>query len=155
MRRSARRWAIGAVAGVVATLATASGVSAYWHAQQTMNVGTVKSGDLNVTAAWVGDPPDWADLYPGSVAEADLAVSVTGTGDNLEWTVDVTAQNLDPAFSFQAWEGSCGSETAMPATGSPEQLTVCVRFTLMPSDDSLQGRIFKPRIVVTANQVAG
>ncbi|WP_460802472.1 hypothetical protein [Microbacterium sp. GXF6406] len=152
-RGHGRRVALGAAAGVVIALAAATGVSAYWQAQQTVNLDTVSSGDLSVSANWVGGTPNWSGVYPGQSVDAKIAVAVQGEGTNLEWTVNAQPSGLDPAFTFQAWSGECGTGGALPASGSPQTLIVCVRFTLAPgTSGSYQGLNFTPSVTITAEQ---
>lgn len=151
-----RRVLLGVAAGAVLVLAAATGVSAYWQAQETIPIETVSSGDLTVTASWAGGPPEWEALFPGESVESDINVTVNGEGDTLDWIVDVESPSINPAFTFQAWQGSCDTGTALPAAGSPEALSICVRYTLRSdADSSLQGKSFEPQITVTAEQVSG
>lgn len=144
----------GVAAGAVLALAAATGVAAYWQAQVAIPIATVVSGDLSVTAQWVDGTPDWPAMYPGDTVEANIEVTVKGHGDTLAWQVDVESSTIDPAFLFQARNGSCNNGSALPATDSPDSLTICVRYTLDDdAADDLQGDTFNPLIAVSAEQV--
>lgn len=157
-----RRWAIGAAAGVLITLVAASGVSAYWQAQQTMNLSTIASGDLSVAASWKSSP-SWTAMYPGDSREAIISVTPTIVGQTLRWRLRVTS-TINPALvdhlSFQAWEGACGGTTPIPSEGngpygSRSSFEVCVRYTLDASTPrSLAGQNVSPVITVVAEQAS-
>ncbi|MGL3151370.1 hypothetical protein ACSS7Z_13535 [Microbacterium sp. A82] len=151
-----RRLVIGAAAGVLVALAAATGVSAYWQAQQELQGGLVASGDLTVSATWVGGTPNWTGLYPGQSVERSVAVVVAPEGDNLKWTVNASSSNPNDAFTFQAWRGACGTGAALPATDSPETMSICVRYTLSSDAAAVaQGLTSTPTITITAEQVSG
>jgi hypothetical protein len=163
-----RRVRAGVIAGVLLALVLgASGAHALWQRTAALPAGVSTTGDLNVTAAWVGGTPVWAPLFPGDRAEGTLRVTGTGAGGTLRWRLQV-AGAVAPAFSsyttFQAWQGACGTGTPIPAAGYPSgtplavgaSVDVCVRFTLATSaPGSLQGQSMSPTITVTAQQVSG
>lgn len=159
-----RRALIGVAAGAVLALAAASGVSAYWQAQQTLPGGVATSGDLEVSAMWRDGTPAWTNLYPGgTTADATIRVTSNSTGDNLRWRVKVTS-TVAPAFtshtSFQAWAGACGG-TPIPvggygSFGPTDSVDVCIRYTLAAgAPATLQGQSINPAITVHAEQVGG
>ncbi|MGM7677438.1 hypothetical protein [Microbacterium sp. A94] len=160
-----RRLVIGAAAGVLVALAAATGVSAYWQAQQTIPGEVVTSGDLAISADWLGGTPVWAALYPGqSTADAMIRVTSTNSGDNLAWKVRLTGAvpaSFDPYATLQAWVGACGTGAPIPADGygeftsSTSAVDICVRYGLSASaPNTLQGQVLDPTITVTAEQVS-
>lgn len=165
MLRPVRRVAAGIAAGVILALAAATGVSAYWQAQQSIPGGVVTSGDLAISAEWVGGTPAWAALYPGqSTADATIRVTSTSTGNNLVWKVRVTetvAVAFEPYTVFQAWVGACGGPSPIPAEGygrftaDTDSVDICVRYALSNAAPStLQGQALNPTVIVFAEQVS-
>lgn len=159
-----RRALIGVAAGAVLALAAATGVSAYWQAQQTVPGEVVTSGDLEISAAWVGGTPSWAALYPGqSTADATIRVTSTSSGDNLVWKVRVTGAvpaDFETYATLQSWAGACGTGTPIPEGGygtfdaDTTTVDICVRYSLATgAPSSLQGKPLDPTITVTAEQV--
>lgn len=162
----ARRLVIGVAAGALIALAATSGVSAYWQAQQTIDTATVSSGDLSISADWVGGTPAWPALYPGqSTPDTIVRVTAAAAGDTLVWRLKVagtTAPDFTDYVTFQAWIGTCGSSAPIPTEGTgsftaeTSTIDVCVRYTLNAgAPSSLQGRPLSPQLIITAEQVDG
>lgn len=160
-----RRAFIGAVAGVVLALATATGVSAYWHAQHTVSVSATSSGDLSLDVTWA-DGSAWGPIGPGGTIAKRATVVVGGAGTTLQARVTGEASNA-PAFdpyvtrtiSVDDCTGAPGP--ALPATGYPAEgslvpgdaVTVCVRYTLSPTAPAaLQGQDLAPHVVFNVAQ---
>lgn len=165
MRTVARRIVIGTAAGVVLTFAAGTGVYAYWQAQQSVDLEEVSTGDLAITAEWLGGTPVWTALYPGqSTPDATIRVAASASGDTLAWKVRITetvAAAFEPHTTFQAWLGACGSPNPIAAEGAGlftaanDRVDVCVRYTLNTgAPESLQGQSLSPFITVHADQVA-
>lgn len=160
-----RRVLLGVAVGAVVALAAATGVSAFWQVQAAIPGGVTTSGDLAISADWVGGTPSWAALYPGqSTSDATIRVNADNSGENLVWKVRLTetvAAAFEPHTTFQAWAGACETGTLIPAEGygsftsSTSAVDVCVRYTLSPTAPSaLQGQALAPQITVTAEQVS-
>lgn len=160
-----RRVLLGIAVGAVVALAAATGVSAYWQAQQTVPGGVATSGDLAISADWVGGTPSWTALYPGeSTSDAIIRVTSTSSGDNLVWKVrltDVVAADFEPYATLHTWVGACGTGDPIPADGygsftsSTSTVDVCVRYTLLSTaPGTLQGQALNPTITVIAEQVS-
>lgn len=158
-----RRRVIGAAAvGAVLALATATGVSAYWQAQQRLDLGTTAAGDLKIDAAWK-TPPNWAAMYPGDSREGVIVVTPTAHGQTLGWRLRVTsavAPSLADHVAFRAWEGACGGPTPIAPEGNGPfgvrtSFEVCVRYTLdSTTPRSMTGLSVSPVITVTAEQAS-
>lgn len=162
----ARRLVIGVAAGVLIALAATSGVSAYWQAQQTIDTATVSSGDLSISADWVGGTPAWSALYPGqSTPDTIVRVTAAAAGDTLVWRLKVagtTASDFTAYTTFQAWIGACDGPTPIPPEGAGSftaettTVDVCVRYTLNAgAPGTLQGQPLSPQLDITAEQVDG
>lgn len=160
-----RRVLVGVAVGAVVAFTAATGVSAYWHAQQTAPGGVATSGDLAISADWVGGTPSWSAFYPGqSTSDATIRVNADSSGDNLVWKVrlsETVTPDFEPHTTFRAWIGTCGTGTLIPAEGygtfssNTSRVDICVRFTLSPTAPStLQGQLLTPQITVIAEQVS-
>lgn len=163
MLRPARRVAIGVAAGVILALAAATGVSAYWQAQQTISGRVVTGGDLNIiSVVWANDP-NWGTIGPGQTLTNQATVTYVTTGNNL--TAQLTAAvSYNPAFdgsvTDNATVGTCGAPTGtFPMSVSPMEgmqvATVCVNYTLSSNAPStLQGVNLTPAVTFTLAQNA-
>ncbi|WP_353114752.1 hypothetical protein [Microbacterium sp.] len=158
-----RRILIGTVAGVVLALATAVGVSAYWQAQQRLDLRTTASGDLRITAAWRDGTPAWAPLYPGSSASAVIRVTSQSAGTTLRWRLKASgdvAAAYRGQVSFAAWQGACGTGTPITSDGLPglapnAVVDLCVQFTLSATaPETLQGAALTPSVTMNAEQMS-
>lgn len=155
-----RRVLIGVAAGAVLALAAATGVSAYWQAQQTIPGGTVSSGSLDLQVDWAGGTT-WPMPGPGGTISKRATITYTGIGDNLQVVLTGVASNT-PTFnpyvtrsiSLDDCSGVAG--TPLPAAGYPATgaldsgvpVTVCVRYTLAASAPAtLQGTDLAPHVV--------
>ncbi len=160
-----RRVVLGVAVGAVVALAAATGVSAFWQAQAVVPVDAVGSGDLSISAEWVGGSPSWTPLYPTqSTSDATIRITSTSSGDNLRWSVRVretVATVFEPHTRFQAWAGACGSGAPISAdvgygsfTSSTSTVDICVRYTLLSTaPTTLQGLAMNPQLTVIAEQV--
>lgn len=163
-----RRSHIGVIAGMLLALVLgASGAHGLWQRSSALPAGVSTTGDLDVTAHWVGGTPTWGPLFPGDSVEATLRVTGVGAGSTLGWRMLIAGSVADafsPYTSFQAWTGGCGSATPVAADGYPATgslsigtaVDVCVRYTLATgAPGSLQGQALSPTIIVSAEQVGG
>ncbi len=160
-----RRVLLGVAAGAVVALAAATGVSAYWQAQQTMTAGTVSAGNLDIDVAWDGGTT-WPRIGPGQTIAKRATVDFVGSGDSLR---AVLTGSTTQASAFDGYVTSdislddCTSDPgpSLPSNGYPDtgsllpgdSVTVCVRYT-MASDapSSLQGQDLSPSATFTISQ---
>ncbi|WP_243225939.1 hypothetical protein [Microbacterium sp. CIAB417] len=163
-----RRVLLGAAAGAVLALAAATGVSAYWQAQQTLPGGTATSGDLDIQVEWAGGTA-WSPIAPGGTTSKRATITVVGTGTNLSTRLTAVTANaaafnayITRSVSLDDCTGAPGA--ALPSAGYPSsgglspgaQVTVCVRYTLSPSaPSSLQGQDLSPRVTFDLAQRGG
>jgi len=154
------------VGALLALVVGVSGVHALWGRSETVPAGVTLTGDLAVSASWLGGSPVWAPLYPGSTTpDATLRVTGSGSGSTLGWRVQITstvATQFAAYTTFQARE--CVTGTVIPAGGYPASgslpagavVDVCVHYTLASNaPGTLQGQQVSPRISVVAQQVGG
>src|SRR5690606_11874914 len=150
------------VAGVVLTLAAATGVSAHWQAQQRIDLSAASSGDLDIDASWKSTP-NWTAMYPADSREGVIVVTPTVTGQTMRWRLRVTsavAPALADHITFRAWEGACGGGTPIALDGNGPygmrtSFEVCIRYTLdAATPRSVSGLSASPAITVIAEQVS-
>jgi hypothetical protein len=160
-----RRALIGVAAGAVLALAAASGVSAYWQAQQTLPGGVVTSGDLDIQVDWAGGAA-WGAIGPGTTISKRATITVLGAGTTLSTRLTASASNaaafnayVTRSVSLDDCSGAAG--TTLPAAGYPTtggltpgaQVTVCVRYTLAATAPStLQGQDLAPNVTFDLTQ---
>ncbi|MFB7252285.1 hypothetical protein [Microbacterium sp. NPDC056234] len=163
-----RRALIGVAAGAVLALAAASGVSAYWQAQQTLPGGVASSGDLDIQVGWNGGNA-WGAISPGATISKRATITVLGAGTSLSTRLTATATNavaFDPYVTRSVRLDDCSGAqgVVLPASGYPDagglapgsQVTVCVRYTLSASAPStLQGQDLAPNITFELTQRSG
>ena len=163
-----RRALIGVAAGAVLALAAASGVSAYWQAQQILPGGAVSSGDLDIQVDWAGGTA-WGAIGPGATISKRATITVLGAGTTLSTRLTATASN---AAAFNAYvtrsvrldDCSGAQGTLLPTAGYPTtgglspgaQVTVCVRYTLAANAPAtLQGQNLAPTVTFDLAQRGG
>ncbi|MFJ4039007.1 hypothetical protein ACIPVB_13120 [Microbacterium sp. NPDC090007] len=165
-----RRLRGASVLAAVLVLGTGTAAAhAYWQRSETLGPGSVDSGDLNVTAAWLGSPPAPAPLYPGQFRDVTLLVTETGaSGTTLRWrltpTVTLPISATEATFvQTSVHVQTCGTGPVIPPGSSyapsggflpGDAITLCVRFTLRadaPSD--LDDVDLDPSILLAAEQV--
>lgn len=162
-----RRLVIGAATGIILVLAAATGVSAYWQAQQRLDLSSTSSGDLDLAVSWQGGT-SWSAIAPGATVSKRAVITVTGSGQTLRARVTGSARNaaaFDPAVTRSIRLDDCSGTpgTILPVGGYPstgalrpgDQVTVCVRFTLAPdASASLQNVDLTPTVDLAVVQVS-
>lgn len=118
-----RTSAIIAIAAGAALLLGGGTTLAYWSTSQVLDVGTVESGDLNLStptaAEWTLNGAPVADIstvqiVPGDVIVMTQSSTLTLVGDNLEATLDATVSGaVLPA-------GVTAPTPAITVTGDPD-----------------------------------
>lgn len=149
------------MAGAVLALATATGVSAYWQAQQTIPGTVVTSGDLDITGVTWSKGTDWGVISPGQTVSNQATITYIATGANLSALLSADVTNsaaFDEWITRSAVLGACGASTeslpldVTPAPGE-QQAIVCVSYTLFPTAPaSLQTLDLTPTVAFALTQ---
>lgn len=130
-RFSPRAKAIVAIAAGTALLLGGASTYAYWSTSQSLNAGTVNSGDLNLTlgaGTWTLDgvltapttvaDPSAVHIVPGDVLTLTQVLNVTLVGDNLEAILTANLAAVIPPASASNFTVALTTSGAGVAAGT-------------------------------------
>jgi hypothetical protein len=142
--------------GVGLALTATLGASAYWSARRNLTTTSLSTGELRVSAVWDTDG-NFGPFYPGSAQDRTITVTSAGSaGTTLGWRLAVSSAGQPDYYTFQAWEGPCGTGTLIPTAtvrAPGASVSVCVRYTLSTAAPAAaQSSTLTPTLTITATQ---